>query len=260
MVFFEKLEPNPYEDLKWNIPEQKQGAVNVIGGNQQNFKTEVKTTEFLAGVYPVQETWLVLPDALKKSLPNLPNFKFLPSTDTGSFAESQEMIDIFNAVDYNLVLGDFSKNSATGKALASAVKSSEKMTLVTRDTVNLLTENMPEQVLMNENLVIMASVMQLQKLLRAVYYPKMLLMTSSLMQVAEILHKFTLSYPIGIVTLHNGQILVAKDGAVKAVELAKTGYLAMSFWNGEVAAKIVGMNLYNPNRFIESAVVALFEN
>ena len=80
------------------------------------------------------------------------------------------------------------------------------------------------------------------------------------MQVAEILHKFTLSYPIGIVTLHNEQILVAKDGAVKAVELAKTGYLAMNFWNGEVAAKIVGMNLYNPNQFIESAVVALFEN
>ena len=258
MDYFEKLDKNPYEDLKWNIPERKQGAVNVIGGNSGNFRTEVKVAEYLSANYPVQDVWLVLPDALKGKLPNLPNFKFLPSTDSGGFSESQELVDVFNSADFNLVIGDLSRNSVTGRALASAVKSSEKKTLVTRDAVDLITENSPERLLMNENLVFMASVAQLQKLLRAVYYPKMLLMSSSLMQVAEVLHKFTLSYPVSIVTLHNGQVLVARSGVVKAVELAKTGYSAMTIWSGEMAARIVGVNLYNPNQLFEASMCVMF--
>lgn len=254
MDYFEKLSENPYEDLKWNIPERKQGIVNVIGGNAGSFRTEVKVAEFLTGAYPLQEVRLVLPDSLKGKLPNLPNFVFLPSGDTGAFAESQELINSFEDGDFNLVLGDLSRNTVTGRAFASAVKSSGKMVLLTRDSVDLLTENAPDRWLMNENVIIMASLAQLQKLLRAVYYPKMLLMSASLMQVAEVLHKFTLSYPVGVVTLHNEQVLVAKDGVVKASELAKTGYSPMTFWNGEAAGKIVGMNLYNPNKFVNATV------
>lgn len=258
MEFFEKLENNPYEDLKWNIPERKQGIVNIIGGNGGSFRTEVKVAEFMTGNFPVEEVRLVLPDSLKGKLPEMPNFQFVPATDSGSFAESQALIDAFKVGDYNLVIGDLSRNTVTGRAVASAVKNSEKMTLLTRDSVDLLADNIPDRWLMNENIVIMASIAQLQKLFRAVYYPKMLLMSSSLVQVAEILHKFTLSYPVGLVTLHNGQVLVAHNGVVKAVDLEKTEYSAMGFWGGEMAAKTVGMNLYNPSKFIEAAVSALF--
>jgi hypothetical protein len=176
----------------------------------------------------------------------------MPSSESGSFAESQELIDVFATADYNLVLGDLSRNSVTGRAVASACRSAEKMTLITRDSVDLLADNMPERWLMNENIVVMASVAQLAKLLRAVYYPKMLLMSASLVQVVEVLHKFTLSYPVGVVTLHNGQVVVAHSGTVKAVELS--GYSPLAFWSGEVAARVVGMNLYNPNQFIEATI------
>lgn len=259
MEYFEKLEKNPYEDLKWNVPERSQGTVNVIGGNTSRFRDEVKVAEFLTRTYPVQEVRLVVPDVLKGKLPDLPNFVFLPSTDSGGFAESQELMDVFNTVDCNLVLGDLSKNKVTGRAVANAVKNSSKMTLLTRDTVDALTDNAPERWLMNENVAVMASIAQLQKLLRAVYYPKMLLMTSSLVQIADVLHKFTLSYPIAIVSLHNGQVLVAKNGVLKAVALEKTGYSPMLFWNGEIAGKIIGINIYNPNQFIEATVNAIFE-
>ena len=258
MDFFEKLESNPYEDLKWNIPEKKQGAINVIGGNVGHFRTEIKTAEFVAGNYPVQDVRLVLPDALKGKIPDMPNFVFLPSVDAGGFSESQELIDEFSNADFNLVLGDLSRNTVTGKAVASAVKTSEKMTLVTRDAVDLLAENSPDRWLMNENVIVMASMSQLMKLMRAVYYPKVMLLSSSLMRVAETLHKFTLSYPVSIVTLHNGQVLIARNGIVKALDLANTGYSAMTFWGGEVAGKIVSMNLYSPNKFIEASVAAVW--
>ena len=259
MDYFEKLDKNPYEDLKWNIPERKQGTVNIIGGNAQNFRLEMKVGEFLTEKYPLEMVGLVLPEALKNKLPNLPNFKFLPATEAGTFADSQELVDVFDTADFNLVLGDFSKNAITGRAIAGACRKSERMILATRDAIELLAENEPEKLLMNENLILLASMPQLQKIFRAVYYPKVLTLSQSLMQVAEALHKFTLSYPIAIITLHNGQILVAEAGVVKAVPLAKSGYSPIEFWNGELAAKIVAMNLYNPNSFTGATLDAIFE-
>ena len=259
MDYFEKLENNPYEDLNWNIPERQTGTVNIIGGNAGSFRTEIKIAEYIASIYPLQEVKVVVPDALRENLPNLSNIVFLPSTDSGGFAESQELISIFDVVDFNLVLGDLSKNKITGHAIANAVKDSDKMLLLTRDAIDVLVDNMPERWLMNENVMILASIAQLQKLLRSVYYPKMLLMSSSLIQIADVLHKFTLSYPVEITTLHNGQVIVAKNGIVKAVALEKTGYSPIMFWNGEVASKIAGMNLYNPSKFIEATIDAIIQ-
>lgn len=259
MEYFEKITKKPKEDLSWNVPEQKRGIVNIIGGNDGNFNNEIKIAEFLGREYPIEDVKVVLPDSLKNKLPPLPNFIFMPATETGSFTESQELYDAFDVADYNLVLGDLSRNAITGKALAQACRKTERMTLITKDAVELLAEHEAERWLMNENLVLMASMPQLQKVLRAVYYPKMLLLSQSLVQVVEVLHKFTLSYPIALVTLHNEQILLAENGIVKAIPLEKSGYSPIMIWSGELAAKIVGMNLYNPNRFIDASCAAIFE-
>ena len=86
----------------------------------------------------------------------------------------------------------------------------------------------------------------------------MLLLSQSLIQVAETLHKFTLSYPTKIITLHSEQILIAEAGRVKTIQLVKTNHNALSFWQGETAAKIVAINLYNPNSFINATISAIF--
>lgn len=259
MEYFEKVEENIAKDLLWNIPERKQGVVNVIGGNSQNFRTPVRVAEYLTEKYPVETVNLVLPDALKSKLPPMPNFKFLESTETGSFADSTELVANINNGEYNLLIGDLSKNAITGKAVVSACASSEKPILLTRDAVDLVADNNPEEVLLNEKLAIFGSLAQMQKLLRAVYYPKMLLLSQSLVQVTEVLHKFTLSYPVDIVTLHNGQILIAKDGMVKAVPMEKSGYSPIMLWSGELAAKIVALNLYNPNDFISATIAVILQ-
>lgn len=258
MEYFEKVEENIAKDLLWNIPERKRGVVNVIGGNGQNFRTPVKVAEYLTEKYPIETVNLILPDALKSKLPPMPNFKFLESTETGSFADSTELVANINNGEYNLLIGDLSKNAITGKAVVSACVSSEKPMLLTRDAVDLVADNNPGEVLLNEKLVIFGSLAQMQKLLRAVYYPKMLLLSQSLVQVAEVLHKFTLSYPVSIVTLHNGRILIAKDGMVKAVPMEESGYSPIMLWSGELAAKIVALNLYNPGDFVWATMAAIF--
>lgn len=258
MEYFEKIEKAPKDDLSWNIPEQKRGMVNIIGGNGQNFRTEIKISEFLAEKYPIQTVKTILPDVLKTKLPPLPNLVFLKSTDSGSFADEEELKQELNAVDFNLLIGDLSKNMVTGRAISSACRFSKKPTLITRDGIDLIVENEPEKLLMNEKLIFFGSMAQMQKLLRAVYYPKMLLLSQSLIQVVEILHKFTLSYPVAVITLHNGQILIAKNGEVKAVPIDVSGYSPIMFWQGELAAKIVALNLFNLNNLTKATVTAIF--
>ncbi|MBR2543072.1 hypothetical protein IKF03_00490 [Candidatus Saccharibacteria bacterium] len=258
MDYFEKIEKKPTEDLSWNIPEKKMGTVNVFGGSAGNFKTEIKIAEYLSEKYPIEKLNLVLPDVLKSQLLNLDNFLFLNSTESGSFKDAKEITKVFNSADFNLILGDLSKNAITSKAVASACDFAEKPLLITRDAVDLLAENINEKVLMNQNLIFLASMPQLIKLLRAVYYPKMLLLSQSLIQVAEVLHKFTLSYPISVITLHNEQILIAKNGEVKAIPLSFSGFSPMMIWQGELVAKILAMNLYNPDNFIRATTFAIF--
>lgn len=258
MEYFEKVENKPSGDLEWNIPEQKFGTVNIIGGNSQNFRTPVKISEFLIGKYPVETLRTVLPDALKDKLPEMPNFVFLKSTNSGSFLDAEELESCFGSADFNILIGDLSKNTETMKAVRSASEIAASPLLITRDAVDLIAENGPEKLLMNEKIIFFASMPQLIKLLRAVYYPKMLLLSQSLVQVVEVLHKFTLSYPVSIITLHSDQILVAKNGIVKSVPLEKTGYSAFMVWGGELAAKITAMNLYNPENFLDATIFSLF--
>ncbi len=258
MDYFEKIEKKPIEDLTWNIPERKQGLINVIGGNGQSFKTEIKISEFLIKKYPLQEVKTILPNVLKTQLPQLPIFVFLSSTDFGSFANETELIKVLNSADYNLMLGDLSKNTITAKIVGSACCYSEKPLLLTRDTVDIVTSNRPEKLLMNDKIILFASMAQLQKLFRSIYYPKMLFLSQSLIQVIETLHKFTLSYPVSIITLHNNQIIIAKNGIIKSVPSESSNYTPIMLWQGELAAKIAAMNLYNPDNFISATVAAIF--
>ncbi|MBQ3445912.1 hypothetical protein IJG29_04310 [Candidatus Saccharibacteria bacterium] len=259
MEYLQRIEKNPYSDILWNVPEQKQGVLAVIGGNSQNFRTPVKIAEYLSAKYPVHEVRVILPDVLRGKVPELANFIFAKSTESGSVADGAEIDTILDAADYGLVIGDLSKNSITGSALVSAYESSDKPILITRDAVDLLAENCTETTLMRDGLMVVASMAQVIKLFRAVYYPKMVTLSQSMVQVAEALHKFTMSYPLGIVTLQSGQLLVAKDGAVNVVPLDITSLTPLSLWMGETAARIAALNMYNPGKFIEAAVTALLD-
>ena len=258
MEYLEKITKNPYKDLYWNIPqEQKQGVLAVIGGNGQNFKTPVKTSEFLAQEFPLKEVKVALPDVLKPKLPPLGNLIFLKTTDTGSFSDSEEIKKTVESVDFSLVIGDLSKNAITAKIFQEALIGSKKPLLLTRDAIDLVVDGKMEKILMRENLTIFGSIIQWQKVFKSVLYPKVLLASQSLVQVAEAFHKFTLSYPVQVITFHDGQILIAKNGKVAVVPLVQTKYSPLTIWNQELVSNIVGLNLYNPDKFIEATVAGV---
>lgn len=258
MDFLKKCNENPYADLKWNIPEQKQGTVAIVGGNLQNFRTPIKVAEFLIRTYPIEAARVILPDALKTKLPGLPDLVFLSSTESGSLANDTELASAIAQTDIAMVVGDLSRNNITARVLTKTCRNTVQRMVITRDAVDLLSSEIGDDVLMNENLILIATMAQLQKLLRAIYYPKMLMMTQPLTQVAETLHKFTLSYPVKIITLHNEQVLIAENGEVAAVPLEKSGYSPLTLWGGEFAAKITAYNMFNPGNFFSASICATY--
>ena len=123
--------------------------------------------------------------------------------------------------DFGLILGDLSKNSETALGISELIANSGSTPiLLVRDSIDLVA-NESLNIIMKENLFIFASLAQLQKIFRALYYPKMLLLSQPLLPVIETLHKFTLSYPVSILTFHEGHFIAAQNGKVWKATLKK---------------------------------------
>lgn len=273
LSYWQKQTKPLFPDLTWNIPEQKTGHLAIIGGNSQTFSTVVRISEYASKSFPFSSVKTYLPDTLRGKLPTLANLEFLPSTASGSFAKSFQLNNYISHADATLLIGDLSKNSATAIALADAISTetnsnetvpnseavhpnSPKPLVITRDSVDLL---VPEagRWLTRENIVIVASMSQLQKLFRAVYYPRMILLSQPLIPVLETLHKFTLTYPTTIVTFHQENIIVAHGGNITTTKLIDTTYSPLTLWSGQLATKILALNLYNPQQPLAATTAAL---
>ena len=98
---------------------------------------------------------------------------------------------------------------------------------------------------------------QLQKLFRAVYYPRMILLSQPLVPTIETLHKFTLTYPVTLLTFHQDNIIVAQSGEVSTTHLVDTGYSPISLWSGQLAARITALGLYNPKQSFAATTAAI---
>lgn len=246
------------KNIFWNVPEQKTGTLQIIGGNSNNFSTEIRQAEFLNSL-PLKEVRLLLPDALRTKVPPVPGIYFAPSTESGSFDKSEELKFAINDADVTLLSGDFSKNSKTSVALTNAIKESVKPIVMVRDAIDVVSES-AEEFIEKGNITIVGSMSQLQKLFRNLMYPKMILLSSPLVPIVETLHKFTLSYPVTIVTFHEGKIIVANSGKVITTSIEATEYSPIGLFVGNFASKVATLQLFTPGKPLEATHSAIFWN
>lgn len=268
LSYWQKQTKPLFSDLAWNIPTQKTGHALIVGGNSQGFSTVIRTSEFIAKHCPFAHVTTLLPDALRGKLPPFSNVELLPSTTSGSFAKSLQLENYFMHSDATLVIGDLSKNSATADAIANAVLSAyhpdEPATnppnsapiVITRDAVDLLMNEM-SRTLTRPNTFLVASMLQLQKLFRTIYYPRMIMLSQPLLPAIETLHKFTLTYPVTLLTFHQDNLIVSHDGHVSTTPIANTDYSPISLWSGPLAARVLAMNTFNPHKPFEATTAAL---
>jgi hypothetical protein len=258
MNYWHKQSEKPlFPDIEWNKPEQKTGNLLIIGGNSSGFMG-VNAAVAATNDLPLKSVSAYLPDSLKSKLPPTPNLFFAPSTDSGGFAKSakEPLFNMRLKSDKILLVGDFGKNSETAVTLADLAMNLEKPLLLTRDTIDLVLEDMTK-IIEKPALTLLATLPQLQKLFRALYYPKVILLSMPLTPLLETLHKFTITYETTIITLHQNQIIIAKNGEVITTPLTSTAYTPLTLWSGALAAKIAAYQIWNPEKPLEAASTSL---
>ena len=239
-----------FPDIEWNRPEQRAhaGRLAIIGGSKLGF-VAVRDAYEAANSLGAGQIRAILPDVLKRSVPSsVADAVFLPSNQSGGF--SREGLGEFEAAcawaDVCLLIGDAGRNSETAMAFESLLGSDSHL-VVTRDAVDLVMPAM-NRLVERENTIFVVSFAQLQKMFQSVYYPKILSFSMQLMQLVETLHKFTITYPVTIVTFHNSQLVVAHGGVVVTQEFDQP----MAIWRGVTATRAATYLLWNPTKPLEA--------
>ena len=245
-----------FPDIEWSKPVNKDqaGKLLVVGGNKLGFSAAAESYQ-VALETGVGEAKVLLPDCLKRSVPaSLTDVIFAACNQSGGLnAEAkQELTAAANWANGVLLIGDAGRNSETAVLYEQFIQDYEGMLTVTRDAIDLVRAN-SKIIVEREQTLIVASFLQLQKLFGAVYYPKILTFSMQLMQLVEALHKFTITYPCTVMTLHNDTIVIAHGGEVATQPWDNP----MTLWKGTAATRAASYWLWSPQHSLQSSAASL---
>jgi NAD(P)H-hydrate repair Nnr-like enzyme with NAD(P)H-hydrate dehydratase domain len=246
-----------FPDILWSRPQQRSmaGRLAIIGGHGGGFAAVAHAygvaTE--AGIGTVRA---ILPDSVKRQVNANVNTYVVQSNTSGGF--SRDAFNDFRAAcswaDVCLLIGDNGRNPETAMVFERLLGDSNKQLVITRDSVDLL-RLVSSAVCERPNTTLIVSFAQLQKLFRAIYFPKLLVFSMQLAQLVETLHKFTMSYPTAVVTYHQNYLVIAHDGRVVTSQLAEP----MMIWRGTIAARAATYLCWTPHKPLESITTSLIK-
>jgi len=244
-----------FPDIEWAKPERKSlaGKLAIIGGHSGGMLAVADAYQ-QALESGIGEARAILPNTFAKTISSsVADTIFVPTNPSGGMGkDSLEQLKAATAwADATLLIGDSGRNSETAIMFETLLREFDKPFILTRDAVDLLKNN-ASALINRDKTTIVASFAQTQKLLQAVLFPKQLLFSMQLAQVVEVMHKFTLSYPIIMVTFHQEQLIAARDGRVVTMPFGNP----MSIWRGSVATKAAVYITQHQNAPFEAVVTS----
>lgn len=245
-----------FPDITWSKPERRDqaGKLGIIGGNKLGFAAVAESyqTALQAGAGQVR---VLLPECLKSTVPkSLLDVVFAPCNPSGSLAKDAlpELHALSDWADELLLIGDAGRSSETAIVYEQLLSDYSGPLVMTRDAVDLV-KNGSLQLVERPETTLVASFAQTQKLFQSVYYPKLLTFSMQLQQLVEALHKFTITYPVAIMTLHREQLVIATGGEV----LTQAFDQPMKIWRGDVATHAAVWWLWNRQKPLEALATSL---
>ena len=245
-----------FPDIEWAKPEQRSqaGRLGIVGGNKLGFAgvAEAYGRALSTGI---GEARVLLPDALKKSIPPIiTDTVFAASNPSGSLSKdaAPELHALAAWATGILFVGDAGRNSETAILYEDFLRSYDGPIILTRDAVDLV-KNSSQALVERPQTLLVLSFAQLQKLFQSVYYPKILTFSMQLAQLVDAVHKFTITYPVTIAVLHKDHLVVAHDGQVTTTEWGN----AMAIWRGSVATVAACYALWHPAKPLEAVTASL---
>lgn len=245
-----------FPNIEWNKPERRDlaGRLGIIGGNKLGFAGVAESYSVVLTT-GVGEARALLPDALRKSIPTaITDCIFGATNPSGSLAGDalSEMQALGEWASGILLVGDAGRNSETAVLYEKFIAAYTGPLIITRDAIDLVKNN-AHLIVDRPQTLYVASFAQMQKLFQAVYYPKVLTFSMQLGGLVEAVHKFTMTYPCTIVTLHRDTIIIAHDGYVVTQEFTEP----MRIWRGEIAARMASYWLWSPDKPLEACAAAV---
>ena len=250
--YWQKQDKTPlFKEVDIEQPEQRRlaGKVLVIGGNKGAFFAVANALKIVneMGVGGVRA---LLPSSLKNQIPSTPEVYFAEAETSGAFGKHalSEMLTQAEWADAVVMIGDIGKNAETSIVVAEFLKKCEKPVYLTRDAVDAATADVTNWSTQREvETGLFVTMPQLQKLLRTLYYPKVVTLSMPTNQLIETLHKFTVSYQLSLLAFHNNQLIAAQNGDVVTTELRDTNWTPVNLWDGSLMMRAAILRLWNPN-------------
>lgn len=256
--FWKKQSPGQalFPDIEWSKPEQRAhaGRLAIIGGNKLGFAGAAEAYG-IAKATGAGDARVLLPDVLKKAIPRqITDTVFAPTNLSGSLSADAgaAMNALGEWAQGVLLIGDAGRSSETAILYEQFISHYQGPLVVTRDAIDLV-KNAAELLAERPNTMLVASFAQLQKIFQSVYYPKVLTFSMQLTNLVDAVHKFTLTYPVTIVTLHKEMLVIAHSGQVITMPWDNP----MAIWRGSVAAKAACYWLWNPSKPAESVATSV---
>jgi len=237
-----------FADVDLESPEQRRfaGKLLIIGGNKGLFFAVASALEE-AKRFGVGEVRALMPDVLSSKLPSTPELYFAEAEASGAFGRTAltEMLRQAEWSDAVLLVGDSGKNAETSVVFAEFMEKCQKPIFITRDAVDAVVSSAMDWSMRDYETGLLLTMPQLQKLLRSLYYPKVITLSMPTNQLVETLHKFTLSYGISLMTFHNGLLVTAQNGEVVSQEIEGTSLTPITLWGGALITDAIVARLWN---------------
>jgi len=245
-----------FPDIEWSRPEQRTqaGKLAIIGGNKLGFAAVAESYN-TATVLGAGQIRAIMPADLKKLIPpTITDAYFVASNLSGGFSRDAlpELTAACRWADVCLLIGESGRNSETAIAFETLLDSHDGHLVITRDAADLL-RPVGDKLVNRPQTTLILSFAQLQKLMQSIYYPKILSFSMQLMQLVEILHKLTITYPATIVTFHQNQLVIAYDGQVVTQEFSDP----MMIWRGTTATRAASYLLWEPKKPLEAITASI---
>ncbi len=229
-------QPPAFEEIEWERPQtiRQAGELLIVGGSPHGFASIGNSYSFAtaAGAGRIS---VALPSALKAAVTGMiENAVYLPSTISGSFSKKGlgELRAYANEAWLTLLAGDFGRNSETALLIEGLLVSFKGKLVVSKDAVDFAATSYPRQVLDNENLTLVCSLSQLQKILKTAGFSKNLTFNMSMEQIANFLHEVSQLVSSHIITVHHAHCFVASKGSLSITPLG----FEEGLWQTKVAA------------------------
>lgn len=214
-----------FEQLEWDKPERKDqaGRLLIVGGSlhalsapAQAFMLSQNAGIGIAKVALPDKTKRILKDGVFETL-------FLPSTPSGEFSHvgKEDLLQYALWADTVLLCGDIGRNSQSTVLLSDLLQTYMGHVVVTRDCLDTLS-NEAQLLITRPSTTIVASIAQLQRLIKNAGNPTPITFTMDLTKLVEALSSVTEEGGASIATLHNSQFFVASGGEVSTTALTET--------------------------------------